>query len=94
MAAIIATLAAPWLLPPTLLAIAGYLVYLVLEAITGGLANGKLIFKPQPDAPHKEAAKEKAAKEKAAKEKAAEQNVPGKDVAGKCVAEEKLGAPS
>jgi hypothetical protein len=55
-AGLVATLAAPWLLPPSVVAIAGYLVYLALEGITGGLTGDKLIYKPQPDAPHKEAA--------------------------------------
>ena len=57
-AGLVATLAAPWLLPPTVLAAAGYLVYLVLEAITGGFTGGKLTFKLQPDAPHKAATNE------------------------------------
>ena len=57
-AGIVAAFAAPWLLPPTVLAAAGYLVYLVLEFITGGFAGGKLTFKLQPAAPHKAAPEE------------------------------------
>jgi hypothetical protein len=34
-AGVIAGIAAPWLLPPTVLAIAGYVVYLVLEFVSG-----------------------------------------------------------
>ena len=65
-AGLVATLAAPWLLPPTVLAAAGYLVYLVLEAITGGFAGGKLTFKLQPDAPHRAAATEEPAADRPA----------------------------
>jgi len=60
-AGLVAALVAPWLLPPSVLAAAGYLFYLVLEKIIGIFAGPKLTLRLQPDAPEKPVAPKKPA---------------------------------
>lgn len=55
-AGLVAALVAPWFLPPSVLAAAGYFVYLVLEKVIGIFAGPKLTLRLQPDAPQKPAA--------------------------------------